>query len=289
MIEQRRAVLYMLFSAAAFAVMGAFVKAAAEVPVVEKVVVRNLITLFIAGAMAMRGGRSLLGRLRHQPLLIARSLLGVAGVTCFFYAIDHLILADAAMLTKLSPFFVAIFALCFLGEKPPRPIIVAMVVAFAGGLCIIKPRFDLSVVPALVGLGSSVFAGGAYTAVRALRTREAAETIIFHFSLVTVLVLLPFVAGDPHLPHGVEWLQLLGIGVGAAAGQFGLTLAYRHAPAAQVSIYSYTTILFAALLGLIVWDEVPDVLSLIGGALIVAGGIVAFVIGRRPVAETAGG
>ncbi len=279
----------MLLSAAAFAAMGAFVKAAADVPVVEKVVVRNLITLFIAGGFALGAGRPLLGSVRHQPLLIVRSLLGVAGVTCYFYAIDHLILADAAMLTKLSPFFVAIFALAFLGEKPPRAVVFAMVVAFAGGLCIIKPRFDLSVLPALVGLGSSLFAGGAYTVVRALRTREAVETIIFHFSLVTVVVLAPFVIRDPHLPHGREWLLLLGIGIGAAVGQFGLTLAYRHAEAAQVSIYSYTTILFAALLGLVVWSEVPDALSLLGGVLIIVGGVVAFVIGRRPVAETAAG
>jgi len=270
----------MLLSAASFAAMGGFVKAAADVPLVEKVVARNVVTLVVAGALVLFGRHSLLGRLRNQPLLVLRSLLGVAGVTCYFYAINHLILADAAMLTKLSPFFVAIFALGFLGERPPRAVMVAMSVAFVGGLFIVKPRFDLSVLPALIGLCSSLFAGGAYTALRALRTREAAETIVFHFSLVTVVLLSPLLAIDPHLPRGGEWGELLGIGVFAAIGQIGLTLAYRYAPAAQVSIYSYTTILFSALLGFAVWAEVPDLPSLIGGVLIVAGGIGGYLADR---------
>lgn len=270
----------MLISAAAFAAMGAFVKAATDVPLVEKVVVRNLISLVIAGAVIWRAGRPFFGRLANQKLLLLRALLGVAGVTCFFYAVDHLILADAAMLTKLSPFFVAVFALVFLGEEPPRAVVLAMVIAFVGGVLVIKPRFDLSILPALVGLASAVFAGGAYTAVRSLRTREAPETIVFYFSFVTVVVLAPFIAGRLYVPNLREALLLLGIGVGAAIGQFGLTLAYRYAPAAGVSIYSYTTIVFSALLGLMMWGEVPDTLSLIGGAMIIAGGTLAFVAER---------
>ena len=168
MTNKRRAVVFMLVSAAAFAMMSALVKAAPGVPVLEKVLVRNVISLVIAGVVAVRAGRSLFGKRSSQPLLLARSLLGLAGVTCYFYAIDNLVLADAAMLTKLSPFFVAVFALLFLREVPSRMVVVAMVVAFAGGLLVIKPRFDLSVVPALVGLASSIFAGGAYTTVRSL-------------------------------------------------------------------------------------------------------------------------
>jgi len=277
MTSSHRAVVFMLGSAAAFAVMGACVKAADAVPLVEKVMVRNLITLVIAGGLAIRSGRRLLGHRRNQTLLFARSLLGIAGVGCYFYAIDHLILADAAMLTKVSPFFVAVFAAAFLGERSSRGVMLAMAIAFIGGLLIIKPRFDLSVVPALIGLGSSLFAGGAYTVLRALRTREATVTIVFYFSLVSVLATAPLVAADPYRPRAAEWLFLLGIGVGAAVGQLGLTVAYRSAPAAQVSIYSYSTILFSALLGLAVWGEIPDPASLIGGVLIIAGGAIALV------------
>ena len=270
----------MLVSAASFAVMGAFVKAAADVPLVEKVVVRNLISLFIAGVVAWRAGRPFLGRRKNQGFLLLRSLLGVAGVVCYFYGIDHLILADAAMLSKLSPFFVAVFALFFLGERPPKAVLFAMMVAFAGVLLVIKPRFDLSILPALIGLSSSVFAGGAYTVVRSLRSKETPETIVFYFSLVTVVVLTPFAVLNFHFPTGRETLLLIGIGVGAAIGQFGLTLAYRYAPAAGVSIYSHTVIIFSVLLGLAFWAEVPDLLSFVGGVLIIAGGALAFAAER---------
>jgi drug/metabolite transporter (DMT)-like permease len=276
MTDRTRAVVWMVVSAAAFAAMGAFVKAAEAVPLTEKVIVRNLLTLVIAAALAVRHKRALLGRADNQPLLLARSLLGLGGVVCYFYAIDKLLLADATMLTRLSPFFVAVFALAFLGERPTRWVVAGMVAAFVGGLLIIKPRFDLSVLPAVVGFGSSIFAGGAYTALRSLRSREAPETIIVHFSLVTVVGLLPFAIPDLRTPRGDEIWWLLGIGLAAALGQFGLTIAYRHAPAAEVSIYGYSMILFAALFGFAFWAEVPDLLSVAGGLLIIAGGAAAY-------------
>lgn len=281
MTPRNRAAISMLVSAAAFAAMGAFVKAAADTPFVEKVILRNFVTLGSAALIAARSGRPLLGRWRHQKLLFARSLLGLGGVTCFFYAVDHLLLADATMLTKLSPFFVAVFAAFFLGERPSRAVVLGMVAALAGALLVIKPRFDLSVVPALVGLGSAVFAGGAYTCLRSLRSKEASETIIFHFSLVTVVGLLPFAAAELRVPQGIEAVWLLGIGTAAAVGQFGLTLAYRDGPAAEVSVYSYAMILVAALLGYVFWSEVPDALSLLGGTLIIGGGVMVYLAERR--------
>jgi drug/metabolite transporter (DMT)-like permease len=280
MSGRTRAAILMVCSATAFAFMGAFVKAAAATPLLDKVIVRNLVTLGIAAAIALRQGHPLLGRRSNQPLLLARSLLGVGGVTCYFYAIDHLLLADATMLTTLSPFFVAVFAALFLGERAPKTVIAAMVIGFLGGLLIVKPRFDISVLPALVGLASGAFAGAAYTALRALRSREAPATIIFHFSLVTVLGLAPVAAADLRLPQGMELAWLLGIGVSAAIGQFGLTLAYRHAPAAEVSVYASSMMVVAAALGFVFWSELPDALSLVGGALILLGSTMAYTARR---------
>lgn len=281
MTQRSLAVVSMLISALAFAAMGAFVKAAAETPFLEKVIIRNFLTIGIAAIVALRSGRPLLGQWRHQPLLFTRSLLGLGGVTCFFFAVDNLFLADATMLTKLSPFFVAIFASVFLNERPSKPVVFGMVIGFVGALLVIKPRFDISVVPALVGLAAALFSGGAYTTLRSLRSKEQPETIILHFSLVTFVGLLPFAVADFRVPHGIDVVWLLGIGICAAIGQFGLTYAYRHAPALEVSIYSYSMILFAALFGFVFWSEVPDAASLLGGLLIIAGGVFAFLAERR--------
>lgn len=271
-----RAVGHALTSAFSFAVMGVFVRLASEVGILERVVVRNLVTLVITLVIVLRGSRPLLGQRRNRPFLLARSVLGIGGVICYFYAIDHLLLADAAMLAKLSPFFVAIFAAVFLGEHLDRRLAAALVLGFAGGLMVIKPELDLHVVPALVGAASAVFAGGAYVLLRFLRDREAPETIVFVFSLVTVVGLVPVVLPTFEPPEPTQWLWLLGLGVSAAVGQLALTAAYRHAPAGRVSLISYTTIVFAALFGWLFWAEVPDLLSLAGGVLILAGAVVAF-------------
>jgi drug/metabolite transporter (DMT)-like permease len=157
---------------------------------------------------------------------------------------------------------------------------VALTVAFLGGLLVLKPRFDLTILPALAALASAFFAGAAYTVVRHLRTLEPPEVIILWFSALTTLSLLPVAPGLARLSPW-EAAAMVGVGVGAAGGQFGLTVAFRHAPAGEVSVYSYTIIVFSAVLGLLLFAEVPDATSLIGGALILGGALAATTGARR--------
>lgn len=267
--------------------MGVFVKLASEVGVFDKVLFRNVVTLVIAFAVVRRNNRPILGKRENRRALMARSLLGIGGVVCYFWAIDHLLLADAAILAKLSPFFVAVFATVFLGEQLQRRVVVALLLGFAGGLLVIKPQFDLHVLPALAGAASAVFAGGAYVLLRYLRDREPPETVVFFFSVVTVVGMLPFVIPGFSNPSPTEWLWLLGIGVFAATGQLNLTAAYRHAPAGPTSLLGYATIVFSALFGWAIWNEVPDGLSMLGGLLILSGGVVAFT--RIPTPPSADG
>jgi drug/metabolite transporter (DMT)-like permease len=282
-VESRsKALWYALASAFAFAVMGGFVKLAADVAVLDKVVFRNLVSLVVALVIVLRNRRPILGSRSNQLALMGRSLLGIGGVMCYFWAIDRLLLADAAMLAKLSPFFVTVFAAVFLGERLSVRIAVALMLGFAGGLLVIKPQIDLEVVPALIGSTSAVFAGGAYVLLRYLRDREPPETIVLHFSLVSVVGLLPFMLASFDRPTLTEWFLLLGIGLSAAAGQLTLTASYRYGPAGQVSLISYATIVFSALFGWFWWAEVPDTLSIAGGLLILAGGLVAFSPTRTP-------
>src|SRR5690606_13386202 len=114
-------------------------------------------------------------------------------IVCFFYAIDHMILSDADMLNKLSPFLVIVFSAIFLREKPARYQIIALVIALLGTLIIIKPQFSIDMIPYLIGIASAVFAGGAYTVLRVLGHREKYYTVVFYFSFFSTVVLLPFI------------------------------------------------------------------------------------------------
>jgi drug/metabolite transporter (DMT)-like permease len=264
-----RAVSYMLLSAASFAVMGAMVKAAGDLPVHQKVFFRNLVTLVITGAMALRRRENPFGPTRHLGLLVGRSLAGLAGVSLYFYAIGHLTLADASLLNKISPFFVTVIAALWLGERITRPVAIGLMLAFAGAALVIEPALAYRPLPALAGLGSAFCAGLAYAIVRRLKGRERPRRIVFYFSLISTLAMTPPLVWRHVEPTAWQWVWLLGTGVFAAVGQVLLTLAYHHGPAARISIWSYNHVLFAALLGLIVWGESPGWPSILGGALIV--------------------
>jgi len=267
--SMRRAVGYMLLSAASFAAMGAAVKAAGDLPVHQKVFFRNLVTLGITAWLALRRRENPFGPTRHLGLLLGRSFAGLCGVTLYFYAIGHLTLADASLLNKMSPFFVTVIAALWLGERVTRRVAGGLLLAFLGAALVIEPALDWQPLPAVAGLGSGFFAGLAYAMVRRLKGRERPRRIVFYFSLVSTLATLPLVLWRAVEPTAWQWVWLLATGVFAAGGQVLLTLAYHHGPAAKISIWSYNHVLFALILGLAIWGERPGLVSILGGALIV--------------------
>jgi drug/metabolite transporter (DMT)-like permease len=265
-----RAILFMLASAAGFTLMGIAVRSAGELPLIQKVFMRNLVTVIIASVWVLRDHyHPLLSWQPHSWRLIVRSLSGLSGVACYFYALEHVTLADASMLNKLSPFFVFLFARWFLKEQLSRPLVVALLVAFSGALLVIKPRFDMSMMPALIGASSAIFAAIAYTIVRSLRGLEPPHRIVFWFSAISTIITLPLALKSWVSPADSQWIALVLIGIGASFGQFCLTYAYQLAPAAKISVVNYSSIVMALLAGWLLWGEWPDMWSMLGGGLII--------------------
>jgi drug/metabolite transporter (DMT)-like permease len=275
--NKSKAVIYMLLSALSFAFMSAFVKLAGDIPLFEKVFVRNLISLIIAFLVIIKSKRSMLGKKENRRFLLMRSSFGLIGVILYFYSINNLYLADSSMLNKISPFFVTFFAGIFLKERIRKFQIVALFVIFGASLLIIKPKYDLSILPAISGFTAAIFAGAAYTTVRFLGGKEQPQTIVFWFSAVSVLVMFPLMLINFKVPDGMQVIYLLGTGLFAAGGQFGLTLAYKFAEASKVAIYNYANIIFAVIIGYFIWSEIPDFLSIVGGILIILTSIAIFV------------
>ena len=141
-----------------------------------------------------------------------------------------MILSDADTLMKLNPFWTILLSLLFLNEKVRNYQFIAMIVAIFGMLFVVKPEFSSSVIPAIGGLFSGIFAAAAYTCVRALSSREAPYTIVFYFSFFSIIVLIPFTIFTFEPMSWLQCLYLLGAGLAAAIGQIGITLAYSFAP-----------------------------------------------------------
>ena len=270
MSNKTKAVFCMLISALGFTFMSVTVKYVTGIPLFEKVFFRNLISLGVAFFMLRKSSAPMFGRRENQLALLARSIFGLAGVVLNFYAIANLTLADSSMLGKLSPIFVTIMACIFLKEKIDNKQILSIIVTFLGALLVIKPEFSLEMLPSLSGIMSAASAGVAYTLLRYLKDKESPDTIIFYFSLISVVFTAPFALAEYVQPTFTQLGLLLATGVFASVGQFGITYAYKFAKATEVSIYNYSAIVFGIILGFIFFGEIPDTLSLLGGAIIIA-------------------
>lgn len=278
MSGKAKAIFYMIFSSGSFAFMNAFVRLAGDVPSVEKSFFRNLVAAFVALVILLREKQGFSIRKGTLPFHLARSILGTIGILCNFYAVDHLVLSNASMLNKMSPFFVLIFSFLFLKEKLTRFQVGAVLTAFIGTLFVVQPTLEnINLAPSLIGLTSGLAAGGAYTMVRVLGLKgERSPVIVFFFSTFSCLSVVPWLVFHFQPLTGHQLLMLIGAGIAATGGQFGVTLAYTHAPAREVSVYDYAQILFSAALGYFLFDQIPDHWSVVGYVLIVGAAVVIF-------------
>lgn len=278
-----KGIICIIFSALCFAFMNAFVRLSGDLPPIQKSFFRNFIAFFIALAMLIRSGERvhiIKGNLKY---LIARSVFGTLGILCNFYAIDHLVLADASMLNKMSPFFSILFSFILLKERLTLTQGAVVTAAFCGSLFIIKPTEDIFENPAaLMGLLGGIGAGAAYTMVRILGQRgENKSFIVLFFSAFSCVVTLPYIIFNFHPMTLSQTLSLIGAGAAAAGGQFGITSAYCYAPAKEISVYDYSQLIFATLLGFVLFGQIPDGWSIIGYVIIVAAAVVMFVYNKK--------
>lgn len=272
-----------ILSAFCFACMNVCVRLSGDLPSIQKSFFRNFIAMLFAFAILKKEHASFQIEKQHLPYLVLRSVFGTLGILCNFYAVDHLLVADASILNKLSPFFAIIFSFFLLKEKIRPFQAVCVLLAFLGCICIVKPGFtNVSVLPACIGVMGGMSAGIAYTIVRLLGTRGVkGPFIVFFFSAFSCLVTLPCLIFHYTPMSGAQLGFLLLAGLFAAGGQFTITAAYTYAPAREISIYDYSQIVFATLLGLILFGEMPDLLSFAGYGCIILGSLMMFLYNRN--------
>lgn len=281
--QSNKAIMYIIVSAFCFACMNLFVRLSGDLPSMQKSFFRNFVAVIFALIILLKNKSSFKWKKGNLKFLILRSAIGTLGIICNFYAIDHIALADASILNKMSPFFVILFSLILLKEK--LTVIQGSVVflAFLGALLVIKPSFvNIDFIPSVVGLIGGMSAGFAYTMVRILgKRKENGSFIVFFFSAFSCLSMLPFLIFDFHPMTIWQLLMLIGAGLSAAGGQFSITAAYCHAPAKEISVYDYSQIIFSTLLGLIFLGELPDMLSLAGYLIIISAAILMYMYNNQ--------
>lgn len=268
--EKRQGILFIIGAGFFFALMTFFVRLSGDLPTMEKAFFRNAVAAVVAAFLLIRAKEPFYAPKKSWGGLFMRSFCGTVGLICNFYAIDRLNIADANMLNKLSPFFAIIMSTFILKEKANKVEWGAVVLAFTGALLVIKPSFDIQFVYGLIGALGGLGAGIAYTYVRKLgKMGVKGPVIVLCFSLFSCVVTLPFFIIGYKPMNMTQFVCLMLAGVCAAGGQICITTAYTKAPAKEISVFDYTQIIFAALLGILFLDQIPDALSVAGYIVII--------------------
>ena len=272
--ERTLGILCILCAAFCFSLMSLFVRLAGNIPTMQKIFFRNLVAALAAFVSLAREGQ---GFRIHKGCLgghLARSITGMLGMVANFWAIDHIGMADANMLNKLSPFFAILFSIFILREYPKKVDILSVLAAFIGAVFVVRPTAGIASLPSLAGVLGGLGAGAAYTFVRQMsRKGERGPEIVMFFSAFTCVCAIPFFAFNFQPMSAKQWLFLLLAGCAAAGGQLSITAAYRHAPAKEISVFDYSQIVYAALWGFLVFGEIPDALSFVGYAIIIGAAV----------------
>lgn len=281
----------MLGAALCFALMGLCVKfvstppngAFPAIPVGEIVLWRSGIATMVALAVGWPDRKKLGGVSRR--MLVTRSLVGLASMYAYFFAISQLKLGDAVLITYLSPLIVASMAPFVLGEKAPWTVWLALGVGFAGVAVVEDPSGDL--VPGLgmlAGIASAFLAAGAYVSVKLLSRTDSTSTIVLWFSGIATVVSGVQVAatGVWVTPAAPALAALAGVGVFAALAQLMMTRAYSVAAAARVSVFGYATPVIAYILGQAILAEAIGWRGAAGCGLLVLAGVLATWLSSEP-------
>ncbi|MBU1667915.1 DMT family transporter [bacterium] len=282
-----RGILFMLLASLSFAVMGGFAKVVSEVlPPVEVTFFRNIFGVALIGFAIYK---SPLKQIGGKPLLLFfRGAMGFVALLAYFYIIAYIPLGEAVTYNKTSPIFVAIFAYLFLNEKLSRWAILAIGIGFAGIVFIAQPvggtfdKYDI------LGIFSGIGAALAYTSIRELRQYYDTRAIVMSFMGVGTLAPLLLMLVTPYvnppqsldfmfaefvMPKGIIWLYVLMMGLSATLSQVLMTKAYELTKAGIVGTISYSNIVFAVIIGVMLGDPIPNIWTFLGILLVITSGL----------------
>ena len=266
-----------------FALMSVGIRLAGDLPSMEKSVFRNALALILSAGILLWKKESFCCKPGNFWLMIGRGGFGTIGLVLNFYANDHLNIADANVLNKLSPFMVLVFSAVFLKEKFKLGHLLLVLSAFCGCLFVVKPTLSLAeMVPAIAGVGSGVTAGLALVFVRCMGKRNEREIlIVFYFSLLSTILTLPLALLNFQPFSRKQLWALLLASIGGCFGQIFITKAYHYAPAREISVLDYSQVLFSALFGYFILNQTPDIYSYIGYVVMLATGISMFLYNKK--------
>ena len=275
-------IVLMLAGIAGFSVMDATIKwLAADYPVAQVVALRSWFGLPLLGFFALYGGGPKMLRSKRPLVHGGRYLLVLALSFSFFWALSQMKLVDAIAITFAAPIFITALSVPILKEVVGWHRWLAIGIGFCGVLVMLRPGMGVFQWAALAALGSVVVYALLMISTRAFKATESTAALMLYPQLgmsLTGIVLAPFFWVTP---------GLFDLGLFALAGLFGsigvmyVTHAFRLGPAAVISPFEYSALIWATLLGFFLWEELPDTITLVGAVIVTSSGL--YIIYRETV------
>lgn len=282
--HQENVVLGMAAALAAFlmfTIMNVFAKLLSENhSVIEIAFYRNLIASLPFLVLVFGMGRRDIIVIRSKPAVVAvRAVLGSITLAMTFAAYSLMPMADTTVFLFTSSLFIPILGVIFLRETVGPYRWSAVIVGFIGVVIMMRPSSGGYALGISIALAAAFLQATMSIVLRYLGGHESAETISFYFFVIGTFVTalaLPFVAVRPSLD---EIPLLFGVGLSGAAAQWLYSTAFRNAPAAVISVFNYSSIIWATLFGWLIWNDIPLPIVLAGATVVIASNM--FVIWRE--------
>ncbi|AFY56095.1 putative permease [Rivularia sp. PCC 7116] len=269
-----RGAIFIIAAELMLTINGAIIKLASDgLPNEMIVCFRNVFGLLSLMPIFAREGTAII-QTQKLHLHLVRGICGVTAMYSLFFVLGNLELANAMLLKATIPIFIPLVAFSWLKESISVIARLAIAVGFCGVFLILKPGTDFNWVM-LVGLFSSAFASVSMVTIRKLSATEPAVRTVLYFAIIASLVSVVPLTWAWKTPTTNEWLLLISVGICSTLVQLLTTRGYASAPASQVGVFSYSSVVFGALVGWLFWNELWDANSFVGAIFITAAGFLA--------------
>lgn len=286
-IDNLRGITAMLAAVGLFATMDAGLKLlAAHYPPLQVAALRGAASVpFVAAWVLLTTGPGTLVRIRW-PLHLLRGALMVTMMASFAYALRTLPLSTAYAIFFVAPLLITALSVPVLGERVGPRRWLAIGVGLAGVLIVLRPTGEGALT--LAGLAMLACATGyaiAAVTVRVLARTDSTQSMVFW--MVTLLAIGAGALAAPHWQAvaASHWLLIAGVGLTGALGQYAVTEAFRHGEASVIAPFEYTALAWGLGFDLLLWQVLPDAITWIGAAVIVASGL--YLIRRERIVTVA--
>lgn len=273
----------MLLATFIFAVMNVLVKYVENIPAIEIILFRSIVSFIMSGITLKLKRINPLGK--NRKILFLRGLAGALALIMFFTTLQEIPLASAVTIMFLGPIFTAILGVWIVKERVYGLQWLFFAISFMG-IVMIK-GFDPRVSPymAFLGVGAALCSGVAYNMIRKLKTSEHPLVIIFYFPLVTLPIVGIYSFLNWVQPHGVEWILLIAIGVLTQFAQYFMTRAYQSEHLSKVANVNFVGVLYALGFGYVLFGETFNLLTYLGMTFVMVGVILNMVYKNRKEKE----